>query len=195
MDSPLTELGREQANANGMLIKSLGGVDQLWVSPAGRTTETAYLLNSHTKASLQFSEALLERDCGLWSGMTIDDIREQHPQAWSERAEDPYWHQPPEGENMQDMLLRSHRFLDELFDLEWDALGLVTHGVMSKVILKFFLNLGEMESAHIRHPNELVYRLTITAQDIETHHFLGGGDEQAGLLRSTASPSDHPVTR
>ena len=87
------------------------------------------------------------------------------------------------------MLLRSHRFLDELFDYEWDALALVTHGVMSKVILKFFLGLGERESALLRHPNDLVYRLTITAQDIETHHFLGGGEARPGLLHAASSPS------
>ena len=195
MDSPLTELGRQQASVNGALIKSLGGVDQLWASPAGRTTETAYLGNSHTKAPLQFAEALLERDCGLWSGMTIEDIRERHAKAWSEREQDPYWHQPPQGENLQDMLLRSHRFLDELFEFDWDALALVTHGVMSKVILKFFLGLDEVECARLRHPNDLVYRLTITAQDIETHYFLGGGEGQPGLLRAATSPSSHPGTK
>jgi probable phosphoglycerate mutase len=192
LDSPLTDLGRRQASANGALIKSLGGVDQLWVSPAGRTTETAYLVNSHTKAPLHFAEELVERDCGLWSGMTIDEIRERHAQSWSEREQDPYWHQPPQGENMQDMLLRSHRFLDDLFELDWDALALVTHGVMSKVILKFFLGLDDSASARVRHPNDLVYRLTITAQDIETHHFLGGGEGQPGLLRAATSPSNHP---
>jgi len=124
--------------------------------------------------------------------MTIDDIREQHPQSWAERDKDPYWHQPPEGENMQDMLLRAHEFLDGLFDFNWDALALVTHGVMSKVILKFFLGLNELECARLKHPNELVYRLTITAQDIETHHVLGGSDAHPGLLRSAPVLSNHP---
>jgi len=195
LDSPLTELGKQQASANGALLKQLGGVDQLWVSPAGRTTETAYLINFHTQAPIDFAEALLERDCGLWSGMTIDDIREQHPQSWAQREQEPYWHQPPQGENLQDMLLRCHEFLDGLFDLDWDTLGLVTHGVMSKVILKFFLGLNEVECVRIRHPNELVYRLTMTAEDIETHHFLGGGEAQAGLLRAEAALSPHPARR
>ena len=195
LDSPLTERGRAQASANGALLRSLGGVDRLWVSPAGRTTETAYLINSHTHTELEFAEPLLERDCGLWSGMTLDDIRAQHPQSWAEREQDPYWHQPPDGENLQDMLLRSHEFLDGLFDLEWDALGLVTHGVMSKVILKFFLGLSELDCVQIRHPNELVYRLTFTTQDIETHHFLDGGGARPGLLQAASRLSDHPASR
>ena len=96
---------------------------------------------------------------------------------------------------MQDMLLRSHEFLDGLFDLDWDALGLVTHGVMSKVILKFFLGLGEVECARVRHPDDLVYRLTMTAEHIDTHHFLGGSDPRAGLLRTDSPLSNHPVTK
>jgi broad specificity phosphatase PhoE len=182
MDSPLTEQGRAQANEHGTLLKSLGSVERLWVSPAGRTTETAFIVNSHTQAHIEYVEELMERDCGLWSGMTTTEIEQKYPQAWTERLEDPYWYQPPQGENLQDMMLRVHNFLDGLFDLQWDSIGMVTHGVMSKVILKFFLGLDEAACVRLRHPNDLVYRLTFYTQDIETHHFIAGGDEQQGLL-------------
>jgi probable phosphoglycerate mutase len=193
MDSPLTEQGREQAIANGALINSLGGVEQLWVSPSGRTTETAYLINSHTNAQLEFAAELMERDCGIWSGMTIAEIEQHNPQAWAQRADDPYWHQPPQGENYQDMLLRAHEFLDGLFDNPASRIALVTHGVMSKVVLKFFLGLTEVECTRTRHPNDLVYRLTFTAEDIETQHFLGGGVAQAGLLRTEPLLKSYPA--
>ena len=182
LDSPLTDTGRVQASANGKLLRALGGVEELWVSPSGRTTETAFLINSHVKAELDFADELMERDCGQWSGQTIEDIEASDPVAWAERLADPYWYQPPGGENLQDMLLRVHNFLDGLFDRHWQSIGLVTHGVMSKVILKFFLGLGELECSRASHPNDLVYRLTFTAEDIETHHFIAGGDAQTGLL-------------
>jgi len=184
LDSPLTDQGQAQAMANGALLESLGGVDRLWVSPLGRTTETAYLINSHTKAAIEFADELMERDCGSWSGMTVAEIEERHPDEWAQRREDAYWFKPPQGENLPDMLRRSHRFLDGLFDSDWGSLALVTHGVMSKVILKFFLGLAEEECVLCRHPNELVYRLTFTAEDIETHHFVAGGTAQSGILRS-----------
>jgi broad specificity phosphatase PhoE len=185
MDSPLTEQGQLQAIANGKLLRTLGGVEKLWVSPSGRTTETAFLINSHVKAELDFADELMERDCGSWSGQTVADIEAGDPLAWAERLADPYWYQPPGGENLQDMLLRVHDFLDGLFDSQWQAIGLVTHGVMSKVILKFFLSLGELECGRASHPNDLVYRLTFTAEDIETHHFIAGGNAQSGLLHRT----------
>lgn len=192
LDSPLTEQGIEQASANGALLKALGGVDQLWVSPSGRTTETAYLINSYTKATIEFADELLERDCGEWSGMTINEIQERHPQAWARRLEDPYWYQPPQGESLQDMLLRAHSFLDDLFDSQWQSVALVTHGVMSKVILKFYLGLSDIECTRTRHPNDTVYRLTFTAEDIETHHFLRGGEPVPGLLRTEPVLETHP---
>jgi probable phosphoglycerate mutase len=192
LDSPLTEQGIQQAGANGALLKTLGGVEQLWVSPSGRTTETAYLINSYTQATIEFADELLERDCGEWSGMTIDEIQARHPQAWAKRLEDPYWYQPPQGESLQDMLLRAHGFLDDLFDSQWQSVALVTHGVMSKVILKFYLGLSEIECTRTRHPNDTVYRLTFTAEDIETHHFLGGGEPVPGLLRTEPMLETHP---
>ncbi len=193
LDSPLTALGREQAGQHGALIKSLGGVDRLWVSPAGRTMETAYIINSFTQAQIDFADELMERDCGNWSGQTVAEIEAAFPDLWAARDADPYWFQPPGGENLQDMLERSHVFLDELFDLDWNAIALVTHGVMSKVVLKFFLGLNEVETARLRHPNDLVYRLTFNAEDIETEHFVAGGSAQSGLLRSTDDQHIEPL--
>ena len=92
---------------------------------------------------------------------------------------------------MQDMLERVHGFLDGLFGENLNAAALITHGVMSKVILKYFLDLNELESTRLRHPNDLFYRLTFNAQDIETHHYVGGGEAQKGLLHRV--PSAHPI--
>jgi broad specificity phosphatase PhoE len=47
--------------------------------------------------------ALMERDCGLWSGLTIDEIATRYPDEWHGRLDDPYHHRPPEGENLPDM--------------------------------------------------------------------------------------------
>ena len=183
LDSALTDAGRKHADVNGALLKDLGGVELMCVSPSGRTRETAYIVNSYTKAQIDYFDELMERDCGIWSGLTIDEVMEQFPKAWQEREEDPYNHRPPGGENLQDMLKRVHEFLDELFICGYDRIGVITHGVMSRVILKYYLNLSETEANRVRHPNDLVYRLTFNAQDIETHHWISGGEATIGLLQ------------
>lgn len=195
MDSPLTDQGKQHASTNGALIKSLGPIESIWASPSGRTTETAFLVNSHTQAQLEFAEELMERDCGEWSGQKISDIEMHYPDLWTARERDPYNFRPPDGENIADMVARVQPFLEDLFAIDWRSLALITHGVMSKAILQHFLGLGEIETARVRHPNDLVYRLTFNAQDIDTHHFIAGGDAREGLLFSAPRPADHPAMR
>ena len=189
----MTENGKKQAGEHGALLKELGGVEELWVSPSGRTTETAFIVNSYVRADLHYADELMERDCGVWSGLLLEEIEQRFPDDWGAREKDPYWFQPPDGENLQDMLERVHEFLDSLFEEDLATVGLVTHGVMSRVILKFFLGLNEVECVRVRHPNDLLYRLTFNAQDIETHHFISGGDAQHGLLHSAARSQPHPI--
>lgn len=183
LDSPLTENGKAHAVNNGKLLKSLGGVEQLCVSPSGRTTETAFIINSIVQSHIEYFEELMERDCGDWSAMTVDEITSTFPDEWRSREDDPYWFSPPGGECMNDMLLRVHQLLEDLYVSDFESVALVTHGVMSKVILKYYLELGELEAARLRHPNNLVYRLTFTPKEIETHYYIDGGQAQAGLLR------------
>ena len=195
LDSALTEQGRNQADLNGGLVKALGGVDVLLVSPSGRTRETAYIVNSHTQVRMEFFEELMERDCGLWSGMAVTDVEARFPQAWAERELDAFNFRPPEGENLSDMLHRARGFLEELYVSKHESVGLVTHGVMSKVILNFFLSLSEAETVKVRHPNELVYRLTFNTNHVETHYFLEGGEANTGLLMHRQDPVQHPSSR
>ncbi len=195
MDSPLTDLGRTQAQANGKLLQQAGGVEQLWVSPSGRTAETANLLNSHLRANIDYVDALMERDCGLWSGLTITEIEQDYPSDWQARGQNAYAHRPPQGENLHDMLLRVKDFLEDLFVVEWASVGLVTHGVMSKVILKYFLDLSELQCVSLRHPNDLVYRLQFFADRIEPSYFVDGGESRDGLLYTDSQIHQHPTRK
>ncbi len=196
LDSPLTELGREQANTHGKALKTYARIGELVVSPSGRTRETAYILNSYVRTKLRFDESLLERDCGEWSGRTLTEIETEYPQAWKARTEDGYNHRPPGGENHKDMLQRVLALLNSLFDSEVDEIGIVTHGVMSRVILTHFLQLTPHEATRVRHPNDLFYRLRFDPEEIETSHFINGQGPISGLLHRTDSGTIHrPDTR
>ncbi len=184
LDSPLTERGRGQAMSAGALLKKLGGVDHLLVSPSGRTTETAHLINSHTQCEISYFDQLMERDCGEWSGLTVEEIERMYPQAWAERESQPYHFQPPGGENMQDMLLRVRELLEELYIADVEDVALITHGVMSRVIVKYYLDLDEPQAAAVQHPNNLVYRLAFSAEEIDVAHYLDGQGPHTGLRKA-----------
>ncbi len=187
LDSPLTELGRLQANVHGKALKAHTEIGELVVSPSGRTRETAYILNSYVQAKLRFDESLLERDCGEWSGRTLAQIEEEYPQAWQARTEDGYNHRPPGGENHEDMRQRVLALLNSLCDSEVEEIGIVTHGVMSRVILTHFLHFTPLEATRVRHPNDLFYSLQFDPEEIQTSHFLDGKGPISGLLHRTDS--------
>jgi broad specificity phosphatase PhoE len=185
MDSPLTQTGRAQADANGRVLKEVAEVDALIASPSGRTRETAYIVNSYLRAPMSYEDVLMERDCGDWAGLTVDEIEDSFPRAWRARGADPYNHRPPGGENFDDMIARVRDFLDSLFDNNLGQVALVTHSALSRAILTYFMALGPAELARVLHPNDLVYRLDFQSQQIVASHFLGGQGPREGLLHQT----------
>lgn len=188
MDSPLTELGEAQADAHGALLKRLGGVDELWVSSANRTRATAALVNKHLAAPVRFSDHLLERDCGSWSGKTLDEVAASEPENWLVRKTDPYHHRPGGGENMIDLGQRFNHLLSDFKPVK--RLAIVAHGVVSRAILQHFLGLDEAQTIAVKHPNNLLYRLTIGLNGIEVSHFVAqaSGVTQVLDLQHTAQP-------
>lgn len=185
LDSPLSEEGKRQAAQHAEVLERLGGVDHILASPSGRTRETAYIINSRMRVPIDYEEVLMERDCGDWSGLTINEIRAQFADAWQARERDPYLHRPPGGENVPDLIARVAPLLAEVDRIPEGRIALVTHGVMSRAILTHYLGLLPGESANVRHPNDLFYRLRFTSDALWPEFFRAGTGPIAGLLRST----------
>ncbi|MEZ5559802.1 MAG: histidine phosphatase family protein [Pseudomonadales bacterium] len=207
LDSALTDEGRRQAAQHGRTLQRVGGVDRLLASPLGRTRDTAQLVNAALGVRLDFDPALMERDCGAWSGLTLDEIEQRYPGDWAERRRDPYFHRPPGGENLDDMRGRVAGLLEHLCREPSARIALVTHGVMSRVILTHLLALTPAAAIRVKHPNALFYRLEFAADGVRelssmpaadhgrdrppsavrVSHFLDGQGPVAGLLHQSDS--------
>ncbi|MDZ7669756.1 MAG: histidine phosphatase family protein [Gammaproteobacteria bacterium] len=187
-DSPLTALGRVQAELHGRTLARQDPVEALIASPLGRTRDTAELVNEHLAAPVRFEDALMERDCGAWSGLTLSEIQAAYPGEWQARSVDPYHHRPPDGENLVDMEARIAVLLDALVNGSERTLALITHGVMSRVIVKRLLALSPAEAVTVRHPNELFYRVEIAPSgQTSSAYYLEGQGPKPGLLRENDS--------
>ena len=194
LDSPLNEKGRAQAHLHAETLQRAGGVDLIVASPSGRTRETTAILNRILQVPVDYDEALMERDCGLWSGFTVDEIAASYPAQWRERDEDPFFHRPPEGENLPDVIARVAGLLSALRTLPQERIALVTHGVMSRAILTQLLSLPPADANRVRHPNDLFYRLRFETTVPEPEFFRAGRGPVGGLLR--ARPGETiPVTQ
>ncbi len=181
LDSRLTEQGREHARRNGELL-AREAVEHLWVSPLGRTRETAALIASHCNVPATYDDRLMERHCGAWEGLTIDEIVAQFPQEWAERSRDPFHHRPPAGENLPDMLLRVAPLAVRLRELPQRRVAIVSHGIVGRVLLAHFLGLSPTEADRVRQPNDLVYRLDFSGDAAISDHFRAGEGPHAGLF-------------
>lgn len=181
LDSPLTHAGMEQAHSHGELLKGLAGVDIMFVSPSGRTRETAYIINSYVRSKVIYEDALLERDVGHWSGLTVDELEDAFPQAWRQRTEDPFNHRPPAGESLADMDGRCADFLELVLNSSESNIALITHQVMSRVILSRLLALAPEETIRVIHPNDVFYRVEVD-QIRSVSHFVDGQGPFDGLL-------------
>ena len=194
LDSPLTHAGKEQAHSHGEVLKGFAPIEAMFVSPSGRTQETAHIINSYVRAPVEFEEALLERDVGLWSGLTVDELEDAFPQAWRARLDDPFNHRPPEGESLADMSERCADFLQTLLAGSASSVALVTHQVMSRVILSRLLALSPEETVQVIHPNEAFYRVSVS--DVRSVcHFLDGRGPFDGLLRHGDGETIPPLNR
>jgi broad specificity phosphatase PhoE len=121
-DSPLTDLGREQAAAAGQAL-----ADQLFqralCSDLSRARDTARIVLTGRDVELEETPLLAERDVGTFSGRNLDELRDS-----GENHLLLGWHtRPPEGESMACVALRVLPFLASLEPAEGPVL-LVAHG-------------------------------------------------------------------
>lgn len=181
LDSRLTAEGRAHARAHGQLL-AREAVAQMIVSPLGRTRETAELILEGCDVPVTYDERLVERHCGDWEGLTIEQIAERYPDEWAARSLDPFHHRPPAGENLPDMLLRISPLAERLHDLPVRKLAIVSHGISGRVLLTHFLGLKPSEADRVRQPNDFVYRLTFSDGRVSCDHFRGGEGPHPGLF-------------
>ena len=114
-DSPLTSVGRAQAEVHGRLLAT-HGVDRVLASPLGRTKQTVAPIVRETKVAAEYDPRLREVCMGEWSGRTSQEIQSSYAEQWQARLDDPEGYRPPNGENRFDVSRRVAPLLEELND-------------------------------------------------------------------------------
>jgi probable phosphoglycerate mutase len=137
MDSPLTELGKQQGTWLSERLKNVP-IDHIYSSPSGRAYQTAELINFHKKLEIKTSEKLKEIFLGKWEGLTQAEI-----EAFDAEQYDYFWHKPeahvPDGsESFQDMIDRCGEQLEAIASLhEGQSVLIVAHAVVLKSMIAY----------------------------------------------------------
>ena len=108
----LTETGLSQAKLVAQEVGKLNP-EILIASPLQRTTQTANEVAAVINLPIIFDEAWFECDFGVWDGLSIDEVKSQHPkeyQAWVSSSA----YAPPGGESYDALGWRVDEAIDKL---------------------------------------------------------------------------------
>ena len=159
-DSPLTALGRRQAADQGQLLRAVianwRAVD-VWVSPLGRTRETAEMALRHVPAAPTIVRELAEISVGGWEGLRRGEIEKLEPRlanpSQSERFE--VYFNSPGGESYDAFSARIRSVLEAL----QRPTVIVAHGIVGRVLRGLWLGLERGQLAGLQGGQGCIFHL------------------------------------
>lgn len=163
-DSPLTALGRTQAQAHRLWLQD-APPEAVIASPLGRVQATVALATRDLGLPVTYDEALSERCMGEFEGWTLDEIAAKAPALAAQKTTDPWAWRPPGGEDYDQLFARTAPLVRRLQEHPATRLLVVSHGTIVRPILAQFLALDRATTLRISSPNDLAYRMRRTDED------------------------------
>jgi len=163
LDSPLTSRGIAQARAMGeRLAMRIGSTatPRIVTSPIGRAAATAVVIAGCLgvdASSVEAEPLLSELDFGLWSGLTMAEVRHRYAEEYRARELDKWNRGPNGGESYSAAYERATRWLRAVRELPC-VVG-VTHEALSRVLRGAYAGLPRQWTLGSSHPHGTIYAL------------------------------------
>jgi 2,3-bisphosphoglycerate-dependent phosphoglycerate mutase len=141
LDSPLTARGREQAYQVAELLQHYT-FHRLYSSDLGRAAETARIIGTALKLTINFDERLRERNLGKFGGLTVDQCKAEYPEIYERyKTGDPDY-VVPGGESAAQAYERSIGCFEELaVRYPGESVLVISHGLILSYFLKYSLGI------------------------------------------------------
>ncbi|OYQ30090.1 phosphoglycerate mutase [Sandarakinorhabdus cyanobacteriorum] len=170
--TPLTRTGIAQAEAMGAALRSVLGEApdlDLWVSPSGRTQQTAAIIGEHLGLRFfhwQQDPRLLEIDVGDWEGRWYQDIIAELGQPIVDAERGLFSVPPPNGEWFPQIAARLHDWLAGL-DPARPTL-VISHGITASVLRGILVGGEDWHGVPVapRAPQGTVFRIRDGAEEM-----------------------------
>ena len=132
-DCPLSPEGFHQAERLGEYFsdKPLSAV---CCSTLRRAVQTAEAIARESTPLIEI-DGLSEIDCGLWEGLTFDEIKEKYPEQYTKRGEEPVGFFPEGGESLIDGLARFQAAMKQILDESDGDVAVVAHASVNRLFL------------------------------------------------------------
>lgn len=150
-DVPLSPLGEAQSRSLGQELADRGIDDvpvALWVSPylrAQQTIEIALEAGGLAEPEKRVDERLRDRELGVLDLLTLQGVRNRHPDEERRRQSlGKYYHRPAGGESWADVMLRLRSALSDVERIEGtERLVIAAHDAVVMLIVAVCLDLDE----------------------------------------------------
>lgn len=158
LNSPLTANGRAQAEQLGRIlfreIGSASGFDQ-YVSPLGRTLETAEGIKKHFDLAPKEDDRIQEINLGKIGGMTRFEVENEMPEQLEGKKGYEWYYGAPGGETFEQVYARSISWLNSL---KGPTIA-VSHGQVGKVIRGIYCGFSKAQMLDLGEPQGVVHVL------------------------------------
>lgn len=148
-DVPLNQTGQAQAQALG---RHLAGLDigAVYSSPLKRAMDTAAAIAGHHDLEVTVVDELMDIDFGQWQGLGQAEIKSRYPELHRQWQEQPHLVAFPGGESLDDVARRAMRVVDRAVESGGSSTVLVSHRVVSKLLICCLLGLDSSHFWNIR---------------------------------------------
>jgi probable phosphoglycerate mutase len=163
LDSPLTELGVQQARASAEVVAARG-VDALYCSPLGRALATAEHVADACGLPIEVLDDLAEVSAGELEGATMSEFLECWPDEAAARKLDRYRHRWPGGESYVHAAVRARAALAVIEAAGHERVVIVSHGQLGRLLLAELVGWTPEESLAYVQANDAVVQVDVPAQ-------------------------------
>lgn len=172
---PLTDTGRQQADAAARYLAQRGGIAAIFSSPLQRCRETAAAAAKLLRLDVTVDEDLTETDFGAWEGLTFTEAVQRDPELHRRWLNDTST-EPPGGESFDAVQMRVVQARDRIIADHGGATVLVvSHVTPIKTVLRLALDAGPA----------ILYRLHLDLASLSIAEFYGDGPASVRLVNQT----------
>ena len=150
-DTPLNDVGIQQAEATGRYIAAKWQPRAIYSSPLPRAVRTAEAIAENFNLPVVAHPGLAEIDYGEWQGVTVEKALKQWPEMVDAWFNTPHRVRIPGGETLENVRTRAMKTVNELGARHaGQTIILVSHTVTNRIILLGALGLKNERFWHIR---------------------------------------------
>ncbi len=145
LDTPLTEIGREQACRMAQYLDKYQ-VNKIYTSSLGRAVTTAQAIADRQNCPLETSDGLKEINSGLWQGLTFAEIAERYPQNYRIWKENIGYATPEKGETCRQLYDRVTAFFKKVLTQQEETVCFVCHATPIRM-MESYIRCGGVDDA------------------------------------------------